>query len=194
MCGRNLITGLTSAASPRVDISNTCKVGQKIGASVPLLTCSTSAWPSRLLYRRGQKSRRELWITLYSLNAIGVTPGSCRTVHIYTQTIHRTTQTTQTIHRTTQHKTITMYNHIKLGEWVTEQVVVFTCVKMLLKTVLCFSYTYDMLFWHIFKIKHKVYITSVSATFQQRNTLGAPLKWIAKITGNIHHEKMAKLF
>jgi hypothetical protein len=29
MCGRNFIRGLTSAASPRVDISSTCKVGQK---------------------------------------------------------------------------------------------------------------------------------------------------------------------
>jgi hypothetical protein len=63
--GRNLITGLTSAASPRVDISSTCKVGQKLGVSLPLLTCSPSAWPSRLLYRRGRKSRRDLWITLY---------------------------------------------------------------------------------------------------------------------------------
>jgi hypothetical protein len=38
----NLITGLTSAASPRVDISSTCKVGQKLGVSLPLLTCSPS--------------------------------------------------------------------------------------------------------------------------------------------------------
>ena len=65
-CGRNFITGLTSAASPRVDISNTCKVEQKLGVSLPLLTCSPSAWPSRLLYRRGRKSRWDLWITLYS--------------------------------------------------------------------------------------------------------------------------------
>ena len=50
----------------RVDISSTCKVGQKIGVSVPLLTCSRSAWPSRLLYRRGRNSRRDLWITLYN--------------------------------------------------------------------------------------------------------------------------------
>ena len=58
MCGRNLITGLTSAASPRLDISNTCKIGQKSGVSLPPFTCSPSAWPSRLLYRRGRKSRR----------------------------------------------------------------------------------------------------------------------------------------
>jgi len=58
VCGRNLITGLTSAASPSVDISSTCNVGQKLGVSLPLLTCSLSAWPSRLLYRRGRKSRR----------------------------------------------------------------------------------------------------------------------------------------
>jgi len=62
---QNLITGLTSAASPRVDIPSTCKVGQKLGVSLPLLACSPSAWPSRLLYRRGRKSRRELRITLY---------------------------------------------------------------------------------------------------------------------------------
>ena len=39
---------------------------------------------------------------IYLLNAIGLTPGGSSTVHIYTQTIHRTTQSTQTIHRTTQ--------------------------------------------------------------------------------------------
>ena len=65
VCGRNLTAGLTSAASASVDISSTCKVGQKIGVSLPLLTCSPSAWPPRLLYRRGRKSRRDLWITVY---------------------------------------------------------------------------------------------------------------------------------
>jgi len=39
---------------------------------------------------------------IYLLTAIGLTPGGSSTVHIYTQTIHRTTQSTQTIHRTTQ--------------------------------------------------------------------------------------------
>ena len=43
VCGRNLITALTFAASPRVDLSSTCKVGQKRGVSLPLLTCSPSA-------------------------------------------------------------------------------------------------------------------------------------------------------
>ena len=43
----------------------TCKVGQKLGVPLPLLTCSPSVWPSRLLYRRGWKSWRDLWITLY---------------------------------------------------------------------------------------------------------------------------------
>ena len=60
VCGRKFITRLTAAASPRVDISSTCKVGQKLGVSLPLLTCSPSALPSRLLYRRGRKSRRDL--------------------------------------------------------------------------------------------------------------------------------------
>jgi len=36
------------------------------------------------------------------LTAIGLTLGGSSTVHIYTQTIHRTTQSTQTIHGTTQ--------------------------------------------------------------------------------------------
>ena len=45
LCGRNLITGLTSATSPRVDISSTCKVGQKLGVSLPLLTCSPFGVP-----------------------------------------------------------------------------------------------------------------------------------------------------
>jgi hypothetical protein len=65
VCGRNLITGLTSAASPRMDISSTCKLGQKFGVSLPLLTCSPSAWPSRLPCRRGRKSRTDLWIIRY---------------------------------------------------------------------------------------------------------------------------------
>jgi len=36
---------------------------------------------------------------IYFLTAVGLTPGGSITVHIYTQTIHRTTQSTQTIHR-----------------------------------------------------------------------------------------------
>ena len=39
---------------------------------------------------------------IYLLTAIGLTPGGSSTVHIYTQTIHRKTQSTQTVHRTTQ--------------------------------------------------------------------------------------------
>jgi hypothetical protein len=39
---------------------------------------------------------------IYTLTATGLTPGGSSTVHIYTQTIHRTKQSTQTIHRTTQ--------------------------------------------------------------------------------------------
>ena len=57
------------SASQRVDISSsTCKVGQKLGVSLPLLTCFPSAWPSQLLYHRGQKSWRDLRITLYFKN------------------------------------------------------------------------------------------------------------------------------
>jgi len=41
---------------------------------------------------------------IYLLTATGLTPGGSSTVHIYTQTVHRTTVLTQTIHRTTQLK------------------------------------------------------------------------------------------
>jgi len=36
------------------------------------------------------------------LTAIGLPLCGSSTVHFYTQTVHRTTQSTQTIHRTTQ--------------------------------------------------------------------------------------------
>jgi hypothetical protein len=65
VCGRNLITRFASASSPTVAISSTYKEGQKLGVFLPLLTCSPSGSPSRLLYRRGRKSWRDLWITLY---------------------------------------------------------------------------------------------------------------------------------
>jgi len=39
---------------------------------------------------------------IYLLTANGLTPGGSSTVHIYTQTMHRKTQSTQTIHETTQ--------------------------------------------------------------------------------------------
>jgi hypothetical protein len=40
--------------------------------------------------------------TIYLLTAVGLTPSGNSTVHIYRQTIHRTTQSTQTILRKTQ--------------------------------------------------------------------------------------------
>jgi hypothetical protein len=39
---------------------------------------------------------------IYLLGAIGLPPGGSSTLHIYTQTVHRTTQSTQTVHRTKQ--------------------------------------------------------------------------------------------
>jgi len=42
-----------------------------------------------------------IYDTIYLSTAIGLTAGGSSTVHIYTQTIHRTTQI-QTIHRRTQ--------------------------------------------------------------------------------------------
>jgi hypothetical protein len=53
---------------------------------------------------------------LYMLTAIGLTPGGNSIVHIYTQTIHGTTQSTQTIHRTTQ-STQTIHRTTQLTNW-----------------------------------------------------------------------------
>jgi len=39
---------------------------------------------------------------IYLLTAFGLTHDASSTIHIYTQTVHRTTQWKQTIHRTTQ--------------------------------------------------------------------------------------------
>ena len=53
----------------------------------------------------GRKRDRNMQVNINDmiyLTAIGLPPGGSSTVHIYTQTIHRTTQSTQTIPRTTQ--------------------------------------------------------------------------------------------
>ena len=44
-------------------LPHTCNVCDR--NLITRLTCSPSTWPSWLLYRRGRKSRRDLWITLY---------------------------------------------------------------------------------------------------------------------------------
>ena len=66
-CRRNWITGLTSAASPRVHISSTCTVGQKLGQILYLLICSFLPCLSWLLRSRVRKCRRDLRITLYMM-------------------------------------------------------------------------------------------------------------------------------
>jgi hypothetical protein len=60
VCGRNWITGLTSAASPGVYIWSTCKVGHTLGEFLCLLICSFLLCLSWLLYCRVRKSRRDL--------------------------------------------------------------------------------------------------------------------------------------
>jgi uncharacterized integral membrane protein len=46
------------------------------------------------------------------LTAVGLTPSGSSTLHIYTQAIHRITQSTQTIHRTTQMRVVDIFIHI----------------------------------------------------------------------------------
>jgi len=48
------------------------------------------------------KDSNFLYNMIYLLTAIGLSSGGSSTVHICTQTIHRTTQSTETIHRKTQ--------------------------------------------------------------------------------------------
>ena len=52
------------------------------------------------------------------LTAIGLTPGGSSTLHIYTQTIHRTTQSTQTMHRITQITNTEQRNSLIEIEWI----------------------------------------------------------------------------
>jgi hypothetical protein len=57
---------------------------------------------------------------IYLLIAVGLTPGGSSTVHIYTQTVRRTTQLTQTINRTKQltiwHRSL-IFNSNKSPTW-----------------------------------------------------------------------------
>ena len=43
--------------------------------------------------------KKDLALSIYLLTAIGLTPSGSSTVHIYTQTIHRTTQLTTLVGR-----------------------------------------------------------------------------------------------
>jgi hypothetical protein len=69
-CPRHVSSGL-----PHPPSGETCKYAtapsthkKKLEEILYLFICSPSARPSRLLYRRGGKSRRDLWITMYINN------------------------------------------------------------------------------------------------------------------------------
>ena len=58
-------------------------------------------WVFVRVKKKGCKSKVFIWYDMiYLLTAMGLTPGGSSTVHIYTQTIHRMTQSTQTTHLT----------------------------------------------------------------------------------------------
>jgi hypothetical protein len=61
-----------------------------------------TSWMRRPWPTLGRSATERKWYMIYLLAAIGLTAGGSSTVHIYTQTIHRTTQSTHTIHGTTQ--------------------------------------------------------------------------------------------
>ena len=56
--------------------------------------CAYSCTIDTLYSRRGLPTSvcYMIWYVIYLLTAVGLTPGGSSTVHIYTQTIHRTTQ------------------------------------------------------------------------------------------------------
>jgi hypothetical protein len=68
-----------------------CGVGGVISCYTALM--SSAMWCS-------SKLRKYCYDMIY-LTAVGLPPSGSSTVHIYTQIIHRTTQSTHTIHRTT---------------------------------------------------------------------------------------------
>ena len=45
-----------------------------------------------------------IWVMLYLITEIGLTTGGSSAVHIYTQTVHRTTQSTRTINKNNKPK------------------------------------------------------------------------------------------
>jgi hypothetical protein len=53
---------------------------------------------------------------IYLLTAIGLTPGGSSTVHIYTQTVHRTTQNQQYIEQHKKKQYIEQHKN-KLEQW-----------------------------------------------------------------------------
>jgi len=60
-------------------------------------------------------------ILLYLLTAIGLTPGGSSTVHIYTQTLHRTTQITTRTQLTTEQHNFQQNNTLTRTQLTTEQ-------------------------------------------------------------------------
>jgi hypothetical protein len=90
-------------------ILHVSKTRVKTGPFLPLLSnlgasCKQTFEEGLAFWRYG------IWYIIYLLTAIGFTPGGISTVHIYTQTIHRTTQI-QTIHRTTENNNRTTINN-----------------------------------------------------------------------------------
>jgi hypothetical protein len=56
-----------------------------------------------------------------------------------------------------------------------EHVIMFVSIQMQLQTLLCYSYTYDMIFVTLFLTSNKLYIASGSAPFPVvKNCGGAP--------------------
>jgi hypothetical protein len=54
----------TPSFCPTLQVLEMCTLGDAADVN-PVIRFLRHAWPSRLLYRRGRKSRRDLWVTLY---------------------------------------------------------------------------------------------------------------------------------
>ena len=58
-----------------------------------------------------------MWLMIYLLSAVGLTPGGSSTVHIHAQTVHRTTQLTTVVGRLSGIRT--QSGHTKINDELT---------------------------------------------------------------------------
>jgi hypothetical protein len=80
---------------------------------------------------------------IYFLTAVGLTPGGSNTVHIYTQTVHRKTQSTQKIYKTTQYGGRCAVPYGQMAEYNQANICFCNCFSNTIKYGFCCN-----LYWH----------------------------------------------
>jgi hypothetical protein len=124
------------------------------------------------------------------LTASGLTPGGSSTVHIYTQTIHRTAQSTQTVHRTAQstqtiHRTTHFTNQKEPGPCFVFARYTFAFVLQLRKNMENYGksteiyYIYEYIYTCIFKHFFHLPAYCILGRFNQKETLNCASHFFA---------------